>query len=443
MRRILFSAVVIFFAWLSVVFASQIGMIPFSEKISNSKDIIAAKVEKISRTIGPWLQPEHQVLCTVLKTFKGDLKPGEQVKWRFIPGFESGEPSELRPGDTIFILFRCTKYDYLSHMAVTGLNDPILSKIEWYVNFETLVDPAEKIISVCGMAIDDIENNKITPFSLLDLLKPSLSETAIDDPRVKTALKAVFKAALSQQQGRYSQVISLLHAVYKEQILVYIAEQVANESDKVQYGAIAGSADEVRGDNAAFITAVKEIKSAPCLRAVIDRFLPERMVQRKNGVLDWRAYPEVVPAALPVVIRYAHELPETSDRINYIKMLEHYAVGKEAITQIVSVLGDFLKNDPDVHIRCTSAFTLGRIGDPGATPVLLSVVEKDEYLEVITDAAMALGEIRDPSALPSLRKFVDEFETRKAASKDTTKFYNKESARTAALEAINRTNAGN
>jgi hypothetical protein len=97
MRRILFSAVVIFFAWLSVVFASQIGMIPFSEKISNSKDIIAAKVEKISRTIGPWLQPEHQVLCTVLKTFKGDLKPGEQVKWRFIPGFESGEPSELRP----------------------------------------------------------------------------------------------------------------------------------------------------------------------------------------------------------------------------------------------------------------------------------------------------------------------------------------------------------
>lgn len=60
---------------------------------------------------------------------------------------------------------------------------------------------------------------------------------------------------------------------------------------------------------------------------------------------------------------------------------------------------------PQAIVRRHAALALGRIGDPGATPVLLELLT-DRDTTVQQDAAFALGLLRDPAALPTLRDLV-------------------------------------
>lgn len=60
-----------------------------------------------------------------------------------------------------------------------------------------------------------------------------------------------------------------------------------------------------------------------------------------------------------------------------------------------------LAGDADPDVRSVAAFTLGRLGDSGAIPTLVGLLE-DEAWAVRANAAQALGTIGDPAATPHL-----------------------------------------
>lgn len=63
---------------------------------------------------------------------------------------------------------------------------------------------------------------------------------------------------------------------------------------------------------------------------------------------------------------------------------------------------------PDSVVRVRAAMALGRIGDRGATPILIPLLA-DRDTGVRAEAAFALGELGDPAAVPALSRLVEAF----------------------------------
>ena len=58
--------------------------------------------------------------------------------------------------------------------------------------------------------------------------------------------------------------------------------------------------------------------------------------------------------------------------------------------------------DPDTLVRRTAIRALGRIGDPRAVPLLVSVLTQPDAADLHAEAAFALGILRDSTAVPAL-----------------------------------------
>jgi hypothetical protein len=168
----------------------------------------------------------------------------------------------------------------------------------------------------------------------------------------------------------------------------------------------------------------RDRKYEPRIRAAFDRY-------RAKATDIPRVFDTGIPVVLELPIKHwvcfflARTLgnladPRTTDAL--IAVLEHEPT--EAATGHPDPLGPgvlFLHNDLTPCWRAAVAWALGRIGDPRAAPVLLSVASNlDNAPDTRHAAAEALGRIADPGSLEQIQNLAasyPEISTRRALLK--------------------------
>jgi len=112
---------------------------------------------------------------------------------------------------------------------------------------------------------------------------------------------------------------------------------------------------------------------------------------------DWHALSELKQGAIPALTRLIPLLLAT-DRIQAVACLA--ASGSQALEPLLTLLGH-----SDVNTRTAAAEGLGKLGDPGAVPALIRVLETDPGA-VGSAAASALGALHATAAIGALEKAV-------------------------------------